>query len=262
MAFRRVLPFLLAGSVAATGTAHAAITQVAICEDENEWPPYVYRQRGPDGTPGKLTGYAVDVVSEILSRHGIRFSFDLLPWPRCQAVAMLGKQYQMVLNLSYNPERVAKFLMTRSYYTTSTHYYYSRKHHPKGLRIASPADLHNYRVCGIQGYNYLNYGLAAGEVDQGARDFPSMIAKLHAGRCALFLEKQEVMAGFAAIGRDYLADRDLASARVPGLKPTAFYLGISRRFQHAQELRNLVDDELLRMDETGRLAEIWRKYAR
>lgn len=252
---------LLAVACAAACNVYASVNHVAICEDENEWPPYVYRQRTSDGTPGKLTGYAVEVVNEIFSRHGIRSTLDLLPWTRCQAVATLGKQYQMVLNLSYNQERMRGFLMTRAYYSTNTYYYYSRRHYPGGLKIKSPADLHNYRVCGIHGYNYLNYGFAPNEVDQGARDFTSMIAKLHAGRCALFLEKHEVMAGFKAIGKDYLADKELVGERVPGMRPTAFYIGISRRYEHAHELRTLVDDELLRMEETGRLAEIWRKYA-
>lgn len=252
----------MAVALAVSGHAFAAVNHIAICEDENEWPPYVYRQRGTDGAPGKLTGYAVDVVSEILARNKISYNFDLIPWPRCQAVAALGSQYQMVLNLSYNPERQRNFLMTRAYYSTTTYYYYSRRLHPEGLKIAGPADLHKQRVCGIHGYNYVNYGLQPGEVDQGARDFASLIAKLHAGRCALFLEKQEVMAGYAAIGKDYLADPDLGRQRMPGMKPTLFYLGISRRYEHAQELRTLVDDELLKMDETGRLGEIWRRYAR
>ncbi|GAB2865577.1 hypothetical protein GCM10027277_37950 [Pseudoduganella ginsengisoli] len=252
----------LAGSVAIAGAQPASISHVAICEDENEWPPYVYRQRAGDGTPGRLTGYAVDVVNEIFTRNGIRSTLELLPWPRCQAVAKLGKQYQMALNLTYNPERQRNFLLTRAYYSTNTYYYYSRRHYPTGLKLNSLTDIHHYRVCGIHGYNYLNYGLTAGEVDQGARDFASLIAKLHAGRCALFLEKHEVMTGFSAIGKDYLADGDLAGERVPGMRPTAFYIGISRNYEYAHELRTLVDDELLRMEENGRLAEIWRKYAR
>lgn len=73
--------------------------------------------------------------------------------------------------------------------TTHNYYYYSRRHHLKGLKLNSLADLHRYRVCGIHGYNYLNY-------------------------------------------------------------------------EQAHELRALVDDELPRMEESGRLAEIWRKYAR
>lgn len=253
---------VMAVTLTVTGNAFAAINHIAICDDENEWPPYVYRQRGADGSPGKLTGYAVDVVSEILARNKIAYSFDLIPWPRCLAVAALGKEYQMVVDLSYNPERQRNFLLTRAYYSTTTYYYYSRRHHPDGLKIASPLDLRKHRVCGIHGYNYVNYGLRPGEVDQGARDFSTLIAKLHAGRCALFLEKHEVMLGFAAIGKNYLADPDLGGAPVPGMRPTAFYLGISRNYVHAQELRTLVDDELLKMDEAGRLREIWRKYAR
>ncbi|WP_342120635.1 substrate-binding periplasmic protein [Pseudoduganella sp. OTU4001] len=256
---------ILAAALACTGrdsTATSAIAQIAICEDENEWPPYVYRQRGADGASGKLTGYAVDVISEILKQHGIRVSFELIPWPRCQAVAALGQQFQMVLNLSYNEERMRNFLMTRAYYSTTTYYYYSRRHYPKGPPVHSPADLRRHRVCGIHGYNYVNYGLPAGTVDQGARDFESLIAKLHASRCVLFLEKHEVMAGFAAIGKNYLADRDLVGAPMPGMPKTAFYMGVSRRYKHAHELRALVDDALLKMQENGRLAEIWRRYAK
>ncbi len=111
----------------------------------------------------------------------------------------------------------------------------------------------------MQGYNYDGYGLAPGEVDQGAKTFSALITKVQLGRCALFLEKDEVMTGYAAIGKNYLADPDLAKAPVPGMKQDLFYFGISRRHSHASQLKQLIDEELRQMEASGRLEDIWRQ---
>lgn len=234
---------------------------VAICDDENEWPPYSYFKRVGGKKTDALTGYAVAVTGEIFARHGVSHKIDMIPWARCLAVSAMGKQYAMALNLSYNPEREKAFLFSRPYYATTAYYYYSRRNHPRGLQIGAPADIRKYRVCGVQGYNYDGYGLKPGEVDQGAKDFPALISKVQLGRCALFLEKDEVMTAYAAIGKNYLADPDVGKAPIPNMKPNLFYFGISRNFERAHELRALIDESLLHMDGNGRLSELWRKAA-
>ncbi len=251
---------LAMGLAAARAVAgpHSGIS-IAICDDENEWPPYSYYQRIDGKKTATVTGFAVAVIGDIFSRRGVDYSILLIPWPRCLAVAMLGKQYGMVLNMSSNDERTRTFLLSRPYYATTTYYYYSRRNYPEGLPIASAADLHKYRVCGVQGYNYEGYGLAPGAVDQGARNFEALISKVQLGRCALFLEKDEVMMGYAAIGKNYLADPDIGKAPLPGVKPKLFYFGISKRYAHAEEVRALIDEELQHMESNGRLAELWRK---
>lgn len=244
------------------GQAAGAVSErlsIAICDDENEWPPYSYFKRVDGQKTPQLAGYAVAVIHEIFTRRAVEYRIDMIPWPRCMAVATLGKQYGMVLNLSYNEERTRSFLLSRPYYATTSYYYYSRRNHPHGLAIASVADVRKYRVCGVQGYNYEGYGLAAGEVDQGAKNFPALISKMQLGRCALFLEKGEVMAGYAAIGKDYLADPDIGKAPIPGMKPDQFYFGISKRFARAEEIRMLINEELQLMEANGKLAELWRK---
>ena len=248
-----------AGDSPAANTRVAPQSPIAICEDENEWPPYSYFQREKGNKTGKVVGYAVDVIDEIFSRNRLQYHIDMIPWTRCMAVAAMGKTYQLALNFSYNPERHKSFLFSRAYYATTTYYYYSKRTYPQGLPIASPADLKKQRVCGLAGYNYKGYGLSASEVDQGAKDFPSLIAKLHLGRCALFLEKDEVMTGYGAIGKDYLADADIGKAPVPGMRSGLFYFGISRNFPGAEALKTIIDDELLRMEESGRLRELWNK---
>ena len=232
---------------------------ISICDDDNEWPPYSYFQRKDGVKTEKLSGYAIDVIDDIFSRHRIRYEINLIPWPRCVAVSTLGTNYHMVLNMSYSPERMKNYLLSRAYYSTTTYYYYSIRNSPNGLAIDGPADLRKYRVCGVQGFNYTNYGFAPGEVDQGAKDFTALISKVKLGRCALFLEKDEVMTAYGKIGKNYLADPDIAKAPVPGMKPTRFYFGISRKFARSEELRELIDGELLLMEENGRLAALWKK---
>jgi polar amino acid transport system substrate-binding protein len=232
---------------------------ISICDDENEWPPYSYYQRVGGKKTANLTGFAVAVINDIFSRRGVDYNIDLIPWPRCLAVTTLGKDYGMVLNMSYNAERAKSFFFSRPYYATTAYYYYSRRNHPGGLPVATAADISKYRVCGVQGYNYEGYGLGPGEVDQGAKDFVALISKVQLGRCALFMEKDEVMMGYAAIGKNYLADPDIGKAPIPGLKPMLFYFGISKRYSHAEEVHAMIDEELQQMESNGRLAELWRK---
>jgi polar amino acid transport system substrate-binding protein len=256
----RLIPCLFAYPVAALGAgAPHPLTSIAICDDENEWPPYSYYQRIDGKKTEVLAGFAISVIKEIFSRHGIDYKIDLIPWPRCMAVSALGKQYGMVLNLSFNEERAKTFLFSRPYYSTTAYYYYSRRNHPDGLAINSPSDIRKYRVCGVAGYNYEGYGMAPGQVDQGAKNFPALISKMQLGRCALFLEKDEVMTAYAAIGKDYLADPDIGKAPIPGMKPNLFYFGISRRYAQAEEIRTLIDDELQHMEANGKLSELMKK---
>jgi polar amino acid transport system substrate-binding protein len=238
--------------------APASGISIAICDDENEWPPYSYYQRVDGKKTGVVTGFAVDVIDEIFRRRGVDYTIVLIPWTRCLAVAALGKDYGMVINLSYNAERTRNFLLSRPYYATSSYYYYSRRNHPAGLSIAAPADIKKYRVCGVLGYNYEGYGLARGEVDQGARSFTALISKVKLGRCDLFLEKGEVMSGYAAIGKNYLADPDIGAAPIPGMKADLFYLGVSKRFARAEQVHAMLDEELQQMESSGRLVQLWR----
>lgn len=251
---------LLAAPMAALAAdAPPARLSIAICDDENEWPPYSYFQRVGGKKTGVLTGFAVAVIREIFTRRAVDYTIELIPWPRCMAVATLGRQYGMVLNLSYNEERARAFLFSRPYYATTSYYYYSRRNHPRGLAIQGVADIRKHRVCGVQGYNYEGYGMAPGEVDQGAKSFPALISKMQLGRCALFLEKDEVMTAYAAIGKDYLADPDIGKAPIPGMKPDLFYFGISKRFPRAEEVKLVIDEELQQMEASGKLGELWKK---
>lgn len=232
---------------------------IAICDDDNEWPPASYYVRKNGVKTRAIAGFALEVLDEIFVRHDIKYTVDLISWPRCVALSTIGERFQMVLNFSYNPERLKNYYFSRAYYATTAYYYYSRKNNPDGLKISKPADLKRYRICGVQGFNYSGYGLAAKDVDQGAKDFTALISKLKLNRCALFVEKDEVIMSYEKIGMHFASDPDLAKAQIPGLPLKRFYFGISRKFPRSAELHALIDDELLRMEEDGRLGALWKK---
>lgn len=233
---------------------------VHICDDAAEWPPYTFYKR-VDGQPtGAVIGFSVDVVTAILQKAGVESRIQLLPWARCQNELLAGTAYQLALNASYNETRAKAYHLSRPYYRTTNYYFYSKKVHPSGLRIEQLPDLRNHQVCGLFGYNYETYGLPAGSIDQGAYDFATIVAKLHAGRCDLFLEKYEVMAGFTAIGQPFLADPHLGRDAVPGMAPTEFYMMISRQAPHAEDLLKTINDGLAELEASGQLGRLAKKY--
>ncbi len=122
---------------------------VNICDDAAEWPPYIFYKRDTTGEKTKeLIGISVDLLREIFDKQGIRFTVELRPWARCQKEVELGEDFQLALNASYNQERAEKYYLSLPYYSTSSYYFYSKKHNPNGLDIKNMADLKKYSVCG------------------------------------------------------------------------------------------------------------------
>lgn len=242
---------------ALTPTASAS-PSIRICDDGAEWPPYTYYQRVEGQKTAEVTGYAVEVIRAIFEPRGIAFQVELLPWSRCLAEVETGINYQMLLNASYSEERAQKYYLSRAFYTTNSYYFYSKRQHPTGLTVPDKASLQNYKVCGILGYNYTAYGVT--EIDDiGVTNYAVLLSKLHAGRCDLFLEKLEIMAGFTVTGENYLADPDLGYAPVPETAPAPFYMMFPRTEQ-GLALRDLVDEGLAELEQTGSLQSLLKKY--
>ena len=236
---------------------------LSICDDENEWPPYIFFERVGGKKGDRVVGFSIDVLEDIFSRHQIRYTITMLPWARCLLEVNTGGKFQMVLDLSTSPEREINYWISQAYYTTNTYYYFSRKKYPQGLSIKSMADLKKYRVCGIHGYN-VNYAGYFGffkpdEIDQGAKTFDALIAKIHLQRCDVFLEQYQAMQGYALIGKPFLDDPNLGRAPMPGLLPSPFRFAISRQYVYGESLMKLIDQEIRQMESSGRLKELWKK---
>lgn len=212
---------------------------IRICEDKAGWPPYHYEV--VDETTKKKTakGYGIDVINTIFKKHNLEYSIDFLPWKRCLQLLQIGNKCHMALSGSYSAWRNKAFYLV-SWYKTQKYYFYSKKHYPKGLAIMTLADLRNYRLGGIFGYSYEYLGALETSIDKGTKDYDALIKKLDRGRVDLFVEQYEVMAGFSVLGKNYLNLPDLNYARVPELEPTWFNMMISKKYEHALPLRQIL----------------------
>lgn len=50
-----------------------------ICDDGEEWPPYVYYKRINNEKSKEVVGYSVDYLKRVLEPKGISFTIDLIP---------------------------------------------------------------------------------------------------------------------------------------------------------------------------------------
>ncbi len=223
-------------------------TTIHSCGDDAGWPPYTYF------TPTKKAGgYDVDILKEIFKKHGLESKVDMLPWKRCLLWAKHGKKYQMALSASYNKERDSTYLLTRHYYTVTLSYFYSKDHFPEGMDINTQTDFKKYKVCGLLGYAYANFGIPADDIEQTAKTASQVMEKIKRKRCDLYIDRYEIFAGFAYMGSNYIDDYNLGFAPVPGAEPEKFYLLISRNYEYAKELKSLIDTAIDSIENQGKL---------
>jgi polar amino acid transport system substrate-binding protein len=232
---------------------------ICICEDEAEWPPYHYLKRKNGEKTSDITGYGIDVLNEILNKKGIQYKIQFLPWKRCLHDVAKGKNYQMALSGSYSLERDKNFHLV-NWYKTTVCYFYSKKYFPDGLQIKSLSDLSQYRLGGLLGYNYKYLGEFEKKMDKGARNYDAMVEKLHRGRCHLAFEQYEIIAGFASIGKNYLEDKNLGYAKLPGVPPTWFNIMISKNYAHSFALKKVVSEGIAEMFWSGKYKAMLEKY--
>jgi polar amino acid transport system substrate-binding protein len=98
---------------------------VQICGDVAEWPPFFYFKRVDGEATTEVVGFTVDVLDEILGKHGVAFEIKMLPWKRCLFEVERGEKYQVALDATYSEERGQKYHFSESHYATVPYYFYS-----------------------------------------------------------------------------------------------------------------------------------------
>lgn len=238
---------------------------VHICDDSAEWPPYAFYQRDGD-TVNKdvVTGGTYDLVQAVFNKIGMEYTYALVPWKRClQEVKNFdkAKKYEIIANAGYNEERDQTYLITLPIYRTHQGYFYSTEAFPDGPPAKSISDMNNYKVCGINGYNYTMYsdnGLTA-KMDMGASNLQGIMGKLHNKRCDIFPSSLEPVYGMETIGAvDFKGV--IKGMPISELKKTDFHLYVSRSSDRGEELRNKINDAIKEMQGSGEAETIYKKY--
>lgn len=233
--------------------------EVAIAEDNAEWPPYTFFERTGTTVTERVVGFSVDIIDAIFRDNGMTYRIDMMPYARALENVRIGKKHSMILSASYNEDRAKTYYMSAPYYQTAGCFFYSKKNHPAGLDITCKADLDAYKIGGMHKFNYTHYGQHNENVDRGTYTFDALIEKMKFGRVDLFLENYETIAGYKYLGKDYLADPDLGYGRVEDVEAISFYMWFSKNEKGAA-LKQLIDQGVARLRETGEYDELYNEY--
>lgn len=239
-----------------------AVIYVGIDNASSEWPPYEFFIRENGEKTGKMVGYSIDVLDEIFSAYGISYEFRAYPWKRTLANLVTGEKVQMILPTSTNADREKKYLMSSRVYSITPSFFYMRTKYPDGITISNAGDLLKYgEVCGRLGFNYANFGMENKNIETQADNFGALMKMLKTGRCDTVLARYEVLAGYALLGQPLLSN-DIGTAPVPGVASEGFYYAVTRNQPFSNELLAVINLGLARLENQGRLAQIFAKYSK
>lgn len=237
--------------------AAAVAERITACGGENEWPPSSYydRQR-----PERVVGYSPDVLRAALKGSDYQLNVILLPWARCLALAKSGSGIQIVMGATRSAEREAQYWITQPYLELNPQVYYLADRYPAGARIRERDDLIGVKVCGLLGFNYSYLGLDPAQLDAGATDYPSLIAKLRVGRCEVFVENAEVVSGFRKLLHASLSDPQLRKAALQGIPTVNASFLVSKSLPNAQDLLQTLDRGIQRLRQQGELKRLLKPH--
>lgn len=257
MATARLLAVLLTALLASPVAAAELLGPVRVCDGTAEWPPYIYYQREGENA-GRLVGFSLDVLREVIKPEQLSIEVSLQPWRTCLNETANGKR-DVILNATSNPVLNARFLQSRAYYTTTPSYVYSTSRFPQGMEIEAKEDLREYKGCGVSGRDYSRYHIPEDRLDTNSPDITSALRKLLEGRCDYVPISYEPFSAYTLTGEPYATDPALAHAPVPGMSKLEHHMlfPINPR---GEQLRNLVDEGLKRLIETGRMHALLKKY--
>ncbi len=257
------LHFCLAILLVCLSLSNTALSrELKICDDQAEWPPYTYYVReGGVANKSQLTGATTDLIGSIFEGSGINYSIKLLPWKRCLAEVSGGKTYEVFADASSNEERLNMYHRSRPTYKTTEGLFFSKKRFPNGLNLSSAADINDYKLCGLMGYNYANFfklGVKK-DVDLGVNHASKALQKLEKGRCEVFLSTIEPIFGAVAINQFSLSS-EIDHITLPGAKGTSFYFWISKNSPRAAVLLETINTAIDKLYSNGEAEKIFKKY--
>jgi polar amino acid transport system substrate-binding protein len=257
----RLLFFTLAWGLAAAfaGPARAADTAAAepplvACADPPAWTLTVRDASGAATSTG--ASFSFDMLAAALQSMGRTVRFVALPWARCMQEVESG-HVDYALGAYYSDDRARRFSYSVPYSRGTPQVFFLRK---RKLNINRKEDLRALHGCGLAAGSYGHYGLRNQDLDLGVNTYERLMKKLKAGRCDYFVEELEVIAGYKHIGKDYLADPELAHAPVPGVTAPAAHLiaGLNTR---ASALMPQLNVALLELVRSGQAAQLWKRHA-
>jgi len=252
------LLLLLAAGAACANTP----TQLSVCDEANEWPPYTYYRRIDGQRSQQLTGFTVELLRRVAERRGLQLRIEMLPWKRCLEAVRHGEILGL-LNAIRTPERDRDYLMSAVIYETRLLYLWSKRQHPDGLKLRNQVELAALRVGGVHGYSYSQLDAAEQARMVRAPNYASLMQMLHLGRVDVALVNEGVMLGHAALGnREFGDESAFGHAPLEDRQASRFHLMFTRARPEGAAMQELFNTELALLTKSGELARLRAQFLR
>lgn len=207
-----------------------------------------------------LSGIDIEIVEIALTKSGLDYDLQALPWARLIA-ALKNGNCDIGLSLFDRQERrnYAKFVFEVPIHTSNIRVF-SLKDHP--LDFEKVSDLFGLRVAHNRGFSLtyeLDLGVEARHIQRISYDHPqSALNMLFAGRIDVILENEMRI-------WHYLKDADLRenviSQDIPFLSHEPAFLVVSKQTHFdADRLHEVLKKALIDMEKSGKIQEITDKY--
>jgi polar amino acid transport system substrate-binding protein len=240
--------------------SHAA-ESIRACAANLEYPPYLFTEHDMQGD--KLVGLAVDILQHALKdAKQPPARIQKLPWLRCLKLGEVG-DIDVILNVPTAQIDPEPYRISEPYAVVHSVFITSRINSPRGLTIRTFEDLKKYRICGLFGNRYDSYGIDTSLVDAGSNNYLSLINKLSAGHCDLFLEKREIIEGLQARSPELkaaFAASSLVLTPLPEDSPLGLHYAVSRRIANSQALLDRINATIATLQDTRQLEKLLATY--
>jgi len=224
-----------------------------VCLDENPWPPYSYPISEQDN---QLTGYTVDIATQVLSYLRLDYEFIRLPWAE---VHQRAKNYQknaqcdMVLDVSLTPERQSYLYFSQPLYQLK----YSLVYDNGRVDVANlRQNIKTRQFCGVQGYNYgvLADFLAIRRLDS----IQNVLDALNNKQCDFFIIEAAVLQN--AIKKQLYQFSNMGCINLEGATKT-YRLGIAKKTPQSVAYSAAIDKHINLLRRQGVLSQLTDHYS-
>lgn len=223
-----------------------------VCLDENPWPPYNYSLA--DNT-NKLTGYTIDLSTQILNGLKLDYEFLRLPWSEVHQRAkayQLNQKCDMILDVSLTPERETYLYFSQPLYQLKYSLVYDSR------RIKQPklyASIKDNQFCGVVGYNY---GVLADVLT--IQRLPSIQQVLDAlsKQCDFFIIEAAILQN--AIKKQLYAFNNMGCINLEGTTKT-YRLGIAKKMPQSLAYITAIDRYVNLLRRQGILNQLSEHYS-
>lgn len=237
-----------------------AAKSLSFCVENTEFPPFNYFERQNGHKKMQSDGYDIDILALTFQPLDIKYKVIALPWRRCLKAVKLGL-IDGAMSASLNPQRRADYHTSDAYYFLTPSFFYLKNTFSEQNVIENMHDLSGLgSVCGIQGFNYVNFGWNSTEQlheIKSLSQLPSMLAKK---RCSFFLARQETLSGILALNQMHEFEGTIIGRKVPNALPEPFHMLVSRKSKHTELILSSFNQRIAELKTTNQLEGLLQKH--